>query len=83
VSNEQLYVGQDLRQRARVEITTAVLDAMNTGRHDLATVRHARKILEAAGLTVAPHDMEQHEATRLRELAAKTLAEADSLDGGA
>lgn len=66
----------------KVEITTAVLDAMNTGRHDLPTVRHARKILEAAGIEVEVHPMERAEARRLRELVADTLAEADALDGG-
>jgi hypothetical protein len=65
------------------EITTAVLDAMNTGKHDLATVQHARRILEAAGLHPDPHPLEVAEAKRLRKLAAQTLAEADALDGGA
>jgi hypothetical protein len=66
----------------KTQITTEVLDAMNTGRHDLATVRHARRILEAVGLEVAVHPLEAQEAKRLRKLAAQTLAEADGLDGG-
>lgn len=65
----------------RVAITRQVLDAMNSGRHDLTTVRHARMILEAAGVEVDVHPFESAEAIRLREMARKTLAEADELDG--
>lgn len=67
----------------KVRITATVLDAMNTGKHDLATVQHARRILEAAGVEVEVHPMEMNEAARLRQLAKRTLAEANALDGGA
>jgi hypothetical protein len=66
-----------------VHITTAVLDAMNTSKHDLKTVQWARRILEAAGVKVARHQLELQEAQRLRGLARTTLLEADKLDGKA
>jgi hypothetical protein len=65
-----------------VEITPAVLDALNSHRQDLAAVRWARRILEAAGLEVLVHPLEAEEAYELRERAKKLLAEADGLDGG-
>jgi hypothetical protein len=66
-----------------VHITIVVLDALNTGKHDLKTVQWARRVLEAAGLKVARHQLELQEAQRLRGLARTTLLQADKLDGKA
>ena len=64
----------------RVKITTAVLDAMNTGQHhDLRLVTRARAILEAAGCEVEPHEIELAEINRLREQARTLNREADTL----
>jgi hypothetical protein len=68
--------------RQPVEITVAVLDALNTGSHGLRDVQQARKILEAAGLKVTLHPAELAEADRLRKAAARFLADADAIDGG-
>lgn len=64
----------------RVKITTAVLDAMNTGQHhDLRLVTRARAILEAAGCEVEPHETELAEVEKLRRQARELDHEADVL----
>jgi hypothetical protein len=66
--------------RMKVDITTEVLDAVNTGRHDLAAVQQARKVLEAAGCTVRLHQLEKQEIKRLRDASKKFAADADAME---
>lgn len=68
--------------RPSVKITLPVLDVLNDGSNDLRAVQKVRRILEAAGLKVALHNLEAKEAKRLREAAVRFMAEADALDGG-
>lgn len=64
-----------------VAITTEVLDALNLGRHDLVAVQRVRRIFEAAGLPVRPHQLEIAEVARLRDMAAGIARDADDMEG--
>jgi hypothetical protein len=63
-----------------VSISPDVLDALNSGRQDLASVTHARKILEAAGCKVRLHQLELDEIKRLRKAAKKFKEDADAME---
>lgn len=67
--------------RPVVTITTGVLDALQTGRHDLETVTRARAVLEASGCRVQSHALEEREIAGLKERAAALLRQAKLLEG--